>query len=650
MKLEELARQSSTAARVSVAHLDVPSMRPGSPKRSWAPVVVGVAVSALVIGGLAVLSRDRDDGTTPADTVLPTVIEIPRLGLALDGWSVSFAGSVSDISDGLDDLDSPEFVYFGTADSDDPFSDGDLLIASFTDADTTSRPDNTQGGETIELRGTTATVSTLSDQGLPSNATSLTWNEVADDGTATEVVVVSRSFDVSELTEIAEAFAIDAGVVTPGSDLALERVATSAGSPFDALRRSDDGYIVVYENDANVDTAVISSARGGVATEATVMRWWTDEVADVEIDGRPGFVATFPDSDELGPMLTWSPADGMIASISHFGSDDTIDVVALAALAFEIDDATWANYLDAATGIRSGVDEFDEVFGQGDGAVAGTDYSWVLGLQGDSLCLNLQTGNEGSGSCQQRDGIEVPDGTAVTIDNGFGSLVAEVVIVADPAVEEIIETSGTYVVERVEADGASWFVAIGDTNTQPTFEVIVDGAVVAELGAAVEASADEVSVLTENSAAVELGIDGMEIAVFGGQDSDFSFWIGRNESDLCLVTGGVAESAACVLAEDVVVFPPTASPSGDVTLVVARDVPDCVESSALEVGESAPENPGVGFAGGGGDEQHGYDYWGAFGEATDWTLRLDAGLPTEIVVDLPAGGSGVPYPAGICDS
>ena len=350
--------------------------------------------------------------------------------------------------------------------------------------------------------------------GLPSDATSVTWYESDVDGTATEIVVISRSFDVDRLVEIAEAFTIDGDSVTPGDNLELDRLATAAGTPFDVFSGSNDGYLVGYTNESSSDFVVISSTRGSLDQGSDVMRWWTGDVVAVEIGGRPGLLATFDGSmPDLGPMVSWSPVDGVVTTLSHLGTEDSLDLLALAGTAYEIDDATWADHLAAVAATQAGTDEFDEIFGKGDGNVGGTEYSWVLGLQADNLCFDMQVGNAGTGSCQQPDRADAPDGGARTIDNGFGDTIAHVVIVADPAVDDVVETTGSYTVDRVEAAGRSWFVAVGDTDVQPSFDVIVGGTVVETLEAGVEAVADFEPSISDNPAAVELGITDMDVVV-----------------------------------------------------------------------------------------------------------------------------------------
>lgn len=120
----------------------------------------------------------------------------------------------------------------------------------------------------------------------------------------------------------------------------------------------------------------------------------------------------------------------------------------------------------------------------------------MLGLQGDQLCFQMVSEAAGSTSCQARGEIAPPAGSAITIDNGFGDTFAHIVIVADPTVDDVVEVDGRYTIERVDADGVSWFVVIGDTTVQPSFRVIVGGEVIATLEAAVEVPAEEPAEVT----------------------------------------------------------------------------------------------------------------------------------------------------------
>ena len=641
MKLEELARQSSTAARVSVAHLEVPSMGAPSPNHSRFPILAGVAVTALVVGGLAVLARDDGSDTpAPADSVLPTVTEVPRLGLDLDGWTVSFASPLGDLNDGAE---QPKLVYYGDSDAEAPYANGDLVIVSYARDDSAPNPTEEAIEEgSIELRGTTATVSSGADQGLPVDATSITWTERDPDGATAEIVLISRSFDVDELVQIADALAIDVptATVTP-DEIGLDRLLTTSGTPFDATRGSGDGYVVAYQNDGATDSVVISTVRGDLTSDATALHWWANSVEEIDVGGRPGVLATFADeSVDLGPIVVWSPVDGVVATVSHIGSDSN-DPRALAATAFEIDDATWETYLAAAGPGSASTDQYDEIFAQGDGVQVETEYAWVLGLQGSDLCFDIQVGNAGTGSCQDLGGVDVPDGGARTIDNGFGDTIAHVLIVADPTVEDVVETTGSYTIDRFEAAGRSWFVAIGDTDVQPSFEVIVDGSVVDVLEAGVEAIAEVEPSIADNPAAVELGIADMDVVVSQRDPAELSWSMGRSGDDLCVVTDGEEPTANCSRPADVVVFRPVPGSADQFTFVVVTDPPACVD--AIGIDGHAIES--VAHAA---DETGSYQVLTVIGESDGWVLRLGSGDSGDIV-DLPSVEGTADFPAGLCE-
>ena len=79
MKLDELARQSSTAARVSVADLDTPEIgRRRNTARTG--LLLGTAALILVIGIGLLLTGNGDDGDD-GETVTAAAPEVPRLGL-----------------------------------------------------------------------------------------------------------------------------------------------------------------------------------------------------------------------------------------------------------------------------------------------------------------------------------------------------------------------------------------------------------------------------------------------------------------------------------------------------------------------------------------------------------------------------------------
>ena len=324
--------------------------------------------------------------------------------------------------------------------------------------------------------------------GLPTDATSVTWYEINADATATEIVLVSRSYDVDRLIAIAEALTVDGDSVTPGDNLGLDRLATAAGTPFDVLSGSGDGYLVGYVNESSTDFAVITSGRGNLAQEAD-----RDAVVDrLDLRDRGRRTARIPLDGRGDSARTRSDGDGDVVTgrrSRHEGHTLRHRRLTRPRRARRDGVRDRRRHLGRLPRRRAATqagtdefDEFDEIFGKGDGNVGGTEYSWVLGLQADNLCFNILDSDGGGGSCQQRDPIDPPPGGASTVDNGFGAVVATVVIAADPTVEQIVETQGRYTITRLEADGVSWFVAIGDTNVQPSFDVIVNGVIVDTLG------------------------------------------------------------------------------------------------------------------------------------------------------------------------
>lgn len=642
MKLEELARQSSVAARASVAHLELPPIGEQSTARPLKAVLAGAAVSAALVAGLAfVVSNRSGDVADPADEV-PVVVDVPRLALPEDsGWTVTFAADAA--SFGGRGLSRPTYTYYGTSATDDPFGSGDLLIATY-DATAGAEIEPMPESEAIEVRGVTGRLGSGSDSGLPGDSNSIEWIENGADGTALHVILVSRSFDGERLLSIAEALAIDtaAAETTPDAGLGLDALATEPGTPFDSFGVSSEGSLIGYEREGN--SLVLNTTRGDVHREAVVMRWWFASLDGVTIDGRPGYSSQPADMQAgMGLVTIWAPRDGVIANLMYFGADEAVDPIALAESAIELDDAAWEALVGQfGMGSTDLTAEYDAVFGEGSGEFEGVEYSWALGLRGVELCFDRLdvTSGSGAGSCQARSGIDPPAGSAVTIDSSSGERLAEVLIAADPVVDDVVEVEGRYTIDRVEADGLSWFVAIGDPAVQPSFEVIVDGEVVDTVEVAVAAQETFEPSFSDIPAAVELGIESMDIVFLDQTDPEFPRWIGRMGDDLCLVSGGAESTAACVAQTDITVFDAVPGSEEPLTFVVALDPPGCV------VGLEVPGETYVSTNAGNADHD---DLIVAIGSPSDpWQLGLVLDGAVERV-DLPPTGGSAPYPPGLCE-
>ncbi len=639
MKLEELARQSSDAVRVSVAHLDLPPIGDGRPSRSWTPVLVGAGLTAAVVAGLAFVVSNRFSGeATPADQV-PDVVEVPRLGLPDDlGWTVVAAGSHDELfSPG--GVEQPTFAYFGDA-GDDPFGERDLLVASYRGDDEIAGSE----GDAVAVRGTTGTITSGVDQGLPGDATALEWREEYDGGRA-EVIFVSRSFGADELVAIADAASFDpvTARLTPAADLGLTELLVSSGTPFDGARGSGEGYMVSYQRGDGADFVTVNASRGDLGREVLGMRWWTSAIEEVSVGGQPGVLLDLSEAfggdtgGLTGHSVIWTVRPGVVGTLSSYGRDDSLDIVELAASTVELDEETWDRYVAASRDQSAGVEEFDDVFGRSEGTVGDSEYVWVLGLQGENLCFNVQSGSGGYGTCQERISIEAPAGSARTIDSSFGDEFAHVLIAADPVVGDVVEVEGRYTIERVDADGIAWYVAIGDRDIRPTFDVIVDGAVVTTLEAAVEATAEGAMPTTD--AVRELGLDSMEPLFASFDDPELIWWFGEHEGRACVVTDGAAAEATCVAPDDVMVFPTVSLPDGARTIVVLRDAPTCATARvAVEDLQAISEVA---------TDEHVYSFW--------MVPRKPAGMFVELTGDgarqtfpLPQPGDTASWPGDTC--
>ncbi|NNE11724.1 MAG: hypothetical protein HKN41_05695 [Ilumatobacter sp.] len=646
MKLEELARQSSVAARSSVAHLDLPPIGQESPARSWMPVLAGAGVAAALVAGLAfVISNRSADVSDPADHI-PAVVEVPHLALPPDsGWTATLATDGAEFANLRGD-EVPTFAYYGASESDEPYADGDLLIAWYwapEGAVSEPSPDS----EPVAVRGVTGQLSKGSGGGAPADSLTLSWMESGADGSRVQILLVSQRFDRERLVSIAESLSVDAAAltVTPDIDLGLDLHGTADGTPFDAFRTSTDGSLVGYERTGGdrSESVVLSTARGDIDQETLILRWWFPDLEPVTVNGRPGYISQADDREPgFGRTTIWAPREGVLANLTYFGADESFDPIALAESAIELDDAAWATLVgDLGPDVaRDMTGDFDEVFAVNSGSAAGVDYSWVLGLKGDDLCFDFET-NGGFGTCQPRAEISPPAGSAITIDNSFGDQIGDVVIAADPSIDDIVEVEGRYEVYRVDADGLSWFVAIGDASVQPMFDVIVDGEVVDTLEAGVEERAVEDDGILDVPAAVEMGIETMEVVFSDQTDSGFPRWIGRMGDDLCLVSGGAESTATCVAQADITVFDPIAGTEGPLTYVVALDPPDCVVD--LEVpGESYLSTNA-------GNADHDYLIVALPSPSDEWQLRLMLDSSVE-PVRLPATEGSADYPADLCAS
>ena len=482
MKLEELARQSSVAARTSVVRLEPPPIGRESAGRRLVPAVALAGVLAVVAGGLYVLARPGDLESIPAAEV-PGEVVLPHLALPADAapWQVLFAGDLDGPADPASS--GPTYAYYGTPGVDDPFADGDLMVGTVAG-----------DGETIDATGETITVrstegATVDDIGLPDGATGITWIE--DDGAGNRLLVVmaSRSRSTDALVAIADDMTIDAagGSVAIGPDVGLQLVEADANAPFVGVARGEQaGSVVTYDGGAEA-TVLITATAGELDATATAVRWWFGAVERVTVAGHDGIRAQLSEiepSSQQNTFVMWSPDPGVVASLTYYGVDGDVDVLELAGSVVEVDDDTWAALVEVAGAGDSPAAGMDEVYAESSGEIGGVEYTWAIGLQDASLCLDVDTANGSNGSCGAGQGLDLAPGTAQTIDNMFGERIASVLIAADPEVTAIVDPTGVWTVTDVPIDDVTYWVAIGPSEVQPSFDVVVDDDVVDTLEAA----------------------------------------------------------------------------------------------------------------------------------------------------------------------
>ncbi len=659
MKLEELARKSSDAARISVVHLDPPPIAEPTPRRFATPALIGFAglLMLLGVGALVLLNNSGDDG----EISTAAAPEVPRLGFpAFDSWEVTGAYNVSEIAEEEGVNTVMTFSYYGAGESADPYREGDLLIGSFeAGGDAVSLSGDTD--RTVQVRGVTAVVVDSAGQGLGDETVALEWEEPNADPTLPplQLFAASKSLTEAELIAVVENLEVDvaAGTAAP-IETGLELVATENATPFDSFRGADEGYLVAYERspEALSESLVVTSRVGELRSERAALQWWGAQTEDVTVNGRPGYTASLdgiigdPAEEQDGftsRTVVWTPSNGVVASVIYFGNNPDFDIVEVASAAVELDDDTWAAYQQQAAAVSANSADFSEIYLGGEGSVGDEAFAFVLGLQGGQLCFDLASGSGSTGSCGGGS-TSVDDPTeARVIDNGFGDTLASVVIVAGADVDEIVVAGDDYVTFAGGRDsGEQFFVAVGPSNVQPRFDVIVDGEVVATLEAGVEelSAGEEAFALdvASNPSAQASGIADLDVIANLGDDR-VPVAFGTKGNDLCIVTFGEAVSAGCAPANDFVVFGPVQLEDGTSRTHVVLDISTipCIDTS---IGVSFSGSvPWVGQTGG-----NDWVVAAIEGPAEGINVEITTTSGTTEVVELPdIEGTGT-WPADIC--
>lgn len=689
MKLEELARQSSGAARAAVVHLDPPALGADARNRGRIPVLLGAAAVLLIVG-MAAFLLTRDDTT---ETVSAGSVEVPVLGLddpASFGLTATGMFDPESMAEEFG-VENPEvtFVYFGTPGADDPFADGDLLVGELRN----ETPEPLSDGTPLTVRGglEASALDPSSDGALPGRST-IEWYE-PNGGRVIQMVIASATLDVDELAAVVEQIDLSAGIAEvslgdettlPESARGLAPVAVEDDFPsvfggFRALTSTIVGYERAPELSADVLASVsVASRADTIADSIAADRWWASDTEAIEVNGAAGWQFTYDFDDGTSTesftteSVVWQWDTGVVASVTATASGGTVSTLELAEAVVELDAATIDGISDGALADQAAAD-FDEVWGSGTGesplpggSVAA--WSWAVGTQGDDFCTSFASGSSGASSCQPFSQVlNLAAQAPAVIDQGIMEDLQMGVIVAG-ADDMVVPAAGTpgdlaEVVVPNDADGTRLLVWVGPSDAPAHFDVLVGGEVVETLdladGVAGIEESEPVPPVSEGEEATE-GVVGIEIDVAAnpsaqslgiaegfsveasGGNERIAWVIGTHEGETYIVADGEATFAA-LLPDDVTVLKPVELPDGTVwTYVVARYVPPCVTLLGL----SEVTTQGTDETTGG----PGLVVWPIEGTADGWSLvfdRPDADI-REAQLQLPDVEGSIAWPETFC--
>lgn len=707
MKLEELARQSSDAARAAVVHLDPPALG-GARNRGRMPLLAGAAAVLLALVSIGVFWSLRDD---PAETVTAGSGELPVLGIADPAsFGLRVAGVFDPDTASAEQLgelgnDDVTFAYFGTPGADDPYTGGDLIVGELRNGED---PITLSEGEPVTVRGGIAASATgpVSETGLP-GASSVEWIESTDAGDV-QYVLASRSLDVDTLIAVADALDLSGGLAQvtldgdamPEAARGLETVDVEDGFPsiFAGFRGGADSTIVGYQRLETISSDIVEqvtvTARSGSIDDGLLAdRWWSTSAEQVEVAGEPAWLLTyvFDDSaDEASVQyrsytVTWQWEPGVMASTTLTTAGDPGLALDLAAAVVELDPASVDGIEQQGLEGRS-TEDFDEVWGSGTGDSTLSEgstvpWSWAVGIQDGEFCSALSSGQGGFSSCQPLSslldlvgqapavvdqGALIPDGMDDAAGVEFGVIVAgasDVVVPSGDTPGEFAE-----VVLPNDADGTRLLVWVGPADGPARFDVVVDGDVVATLDLADGAPAIEAEALpvdgdaaanfapadeaeaaptvdvAANPSAQSLGIADDFVTEATGETAGIAWAIGTSDDDWYLVTEGDAVLAAGLTPDGANVLRPYESADGEVrSLVVTHGLPSCAQIVSMSVDPIAETLAAL---------ADGTLVTVAVvrGEAQGWTMQLGSVDRDAVIggVDLPDIEGSVPWPEALC--
>lgn len=282
---------------------------------------VGVGAFALLVG---IALTTGDDGSPAAIRLVwpdpPDGIEL------LDADDVTLVDDGPGVSQGL---------LFGAGTDDDPFADGDLLLATFDGGEI----EDLDGlGDPITVRGHAGAA--VAPQG-PNVPASIIWAE----NESLSVMLASRSYDTLQLIDIAESLTFDGHLAsladTDGLDLLVDNDLLAFGSYSVGAKRS----IVSYGRTDDESTSVTVRAAPGDPSGLLGARYFAGGGEPVTVRGEQGWLVADDEDAGFGfdgNAVVWL-ADGVIFTVRTTGD---LDPAALAEQLEGIDDKAWRKLVD----------------------------------------------------------------------------------------------------------------------------------------------------------------------------------------------------------------------------------------------------------------------------------------------------------------
>ncbi len=419
ISLEGRARRAAADAHESITRLAVPDLAARRRRGTTVWFAVAAAAGIMVIVGFIALRDDtsaidvRGEGSEGTGAIdAPTGSTTFRLGVP-DGWSFvaeDFVGRETS-------FDPSWLTLYGAGDGDIPFADSDIAIVAAPD------PRALQGdGEPITVRGHQGYV--IRETEPATTRVAIEWLERDD----LVIQLASRSLTVEDLVRLA-------------SDLAVEDNSVSLPNPPGETELLIDGlpaeeYRVPLGGQWLLSVADPATGIGGFVIGGPVPRhgllipqYVYGAVDATPVRGTTGYRGV----DEGVGFLVWIEGDTLVT----ISGDPSTDLVAIAEVLVPVSADEWEALVGQNLQWEGGdtSNEVAEMLHIGSTEVDGTDAEWFLYVSMDGhLCLDVQSGDGGFGSCSAPRSDIHPISAGVGTGGGFTTIDGWV----EPAVARLV--------------------------------------------------------------------------------------------------------------------------------------------------------------------------------------------------------------------